>query len=93
MLRRGREGERGIGGGLLESEADFGLERPGGGPVLGSMLGAMAQRARQREGCAQGREKDRKNKKKGGEGAQIYRGGGGGLSQRSDGSFVLDPQG
>ena len=46
-------------GGGLEFKADFGLERPGGGPVLGSMLGAIAQRARQRRGCAQGRERSR----------------------------------
>ena len=31
----------------------FGLERPGGGPVLGSMLGAVARRAAKRGVCAQ----------------------------------------
>ena len=49
------------GSGNKEDITDLGLERPGGSPILGSMLGAEAQRARQKRRCAQ-REGDRKKK-------------------------------
>ena len=58
MFRRGGEGEESIGEvrevrmGLL-SEVDFGLGRPGGSPMLGSMLGAkLYEQARENGGCA-----------------------------------------
>ena len=64
----------------------FGLERPGGGPVYRSMLGAEAQRAeREVEVCD--RERDRKSMRREKKNTKYSRDGGG-KSQRSDGQGV-----
>ena len=49
----------------------FGLERPGGGPILGSILGAMAQRAREEKKYVRKGERDRKGKRGRRKGAQF----------------------
>ena len=94
MSRRGR-GEEGVGEGEemrrgLLSRADFGLGRPGGSPMLGSMLGAKLYEQTGGRGCVHLKEKIARGCR-GGRKCTDYEGDDGGKKQRSDVAACFNP--